>query len=262
MSNSTTNRPTSSVDMITALAHDLRNYMTPVYGNLDRIRRHAMAQEHEKEAQLATGAVRVLDQMLQLLNNVLDLARAEHGLLQLEREPIDLVALVSQMAELLTSDLHAIRVHAPAELYVWGDSARLRQAIHNLFANALNYSPPEAAVDVTVMVVEGRTGDVAQVLVRDYGMGISPELLPLLFKPFHAGPQSTGFGIGLSLASQIINAHGGTIKALAVDGPGACFAWTIPCMSTEQRTELEVRVFRTRAALRDLLRNDECSNSA
>lgn len=248
--------PATNIDMVAGLAHDLRNYMTSVYGNLDRIQRIATAQEHEKEAQLATSAIRILDQMLFLLNNVLDLLRANHGMLQLDFQPFDLVALVRQMAGLLTTDSHPVRVSAPAQLYVRGDVERLRQAIHNLLANALAYSPPGEPVDVTVTLSEGPSGHVARMRIRDYGPGIPPEQVSRLFKPFSPGPHSTGAGIGLSLASQIIIAHGGTIAVRPVEGHGACFEWTIPGSSEEQQAEFERRVQTVCRALHDLLQHE------
>ena len=216
----------SELDLVTILAHDLRNYVTPIYGLVGKIQKRAEAEGRNLDVRLAENSTRVLNQMLALVTNVLDLARAERGFLDLEIVPIDLCGLVRHMADLLAREHHSIRVCAPPVLLVRADGERLRQVLHNLLANALHYSPDLMPVEVLVGTRSNKHGSFAVVTVRDYGPGIPSEFL--LFQHFTPGPNSTGLGIGLCVAQQIAMAHGGELTVCAVEGPGACFELTIP----------------------------------
>lgn len=216
----------SDLDLVTILAHDLRNYITPVYGQVGKIQKRAEAEGRDGDVWLAKNSIRVLDQMVVLITNVLDLARTERGILDLSLVPVDVCGLAHQMASLLASDRHAITVNAPPYLVVRADGERLRQALHNLLANALHYSPQGKPVEMSISTRTDADKTLAVITVRDHGTGIPPEFM--LFQQFTPGPNSTGLGIGLCMTQQIAIAHGGNLTLRAVEGPGACFELIIP----------------------------------
>lgn len=219
----------SELDLVTILAHDLRNYLTPVYGQVGKMQKQAAAEGRDLDVRLANNSIRVLDQMLVLVTNVLDLARAERGILDLAFAPVNVCELARHMAGLLAHDHYTITINAPPKLEVRADGERLRQALHNLLANALHYSPERTPVEVSVGMRINARGSFAVLTVRDYGPGVPPELL--LFQQFTPGPNSTGLGIGLCMSQQIAVAHGGNLTVCTVEGPGACFELTIPVSS-------------------------------
>lgn len=216
----------SDLDLVTILAHDLRNYLTPVYGQVGKLQKRAEAEGRDFDVRLAKNSIRVLDQMVVLITNVLDLARTERGILDLSLMPVDMCGLVRHIASLLASDQHTINVSKPPYLIVRADGERLRQALHNLLANALHYSPEGKPVEISISTRTNSRGTFAVLTVRDYGPGIPPEFA--LFQQFTPGPNSTGLGIGLCVAQQIAIAHGGNLAARTIEGPGAYFELTIP----------------------------------
>ena len=106
------------------------------------------------------------------------------------------------------------------------DAARLQQVFVNLFSNAVEHAPKSPTVDVAVR----RTGAVAVVEIRDHGPGISASVLPLLFQPYSRLGQkrSTGLGLGLYIAREIVTAHGGTIEAESKLGDGTTIVVQLP----------------------------------
>jgi two-component system OmpR family sensor kinase len=112
-------------------------------------------------------------------------------------------------------------------LVLVADPDRLRQALENVLANALQHSPVGAAVGVAIVREQRSDGLWAVVSVQDQGPGIAPELLPRLFTRFAAGPQSVGLGLGLYLAHSIAAAHGGTLTVASTPGAGDCFQFAL-----------------------------------
>jgi signal transduction histidine kinase len=154
--------------------------------------------------------------------------------IQIRREPIDLGALVSEVADahhtLAQRKEQQIVLSRPKGLTVVGDQDRLAEAVDNLVSNAIKYSPKGAAIDVTV---ERRDGQ-ASVAVRDQGPGLSREDMSRLFGRFQRlSAQPTGgetsTGLGLSIAKRIVELHGGTIEAQSEgQGRGAVFEILLP----------------------------------
>jgi PAS domain S-box-containing protein len=167
----------------------------------------------------------VTDQMKVLVDNLLDMSRFERGVIQLDRQDIILQDLLSSVITLqqpeaeqknqtLTSELPV----PPMMLNV--DPPRLTQVITNLVVNAINYTPEGGAIVVRATP----DGDHVSIQVGDSGVGIPPEHLPHVFEPFYQGTNaSKGIGLGLSIAKEIIELHGGEISVESEVGKGTCF---------------------------------------
>src|SRR5439155_25229211 len=150
-----------------------------------------------------------------LVDGFLDLQRIEEGGLELKQELIDVVGLLREQEQLFVaqSSRHRLRCELPTDraLRVRGDPDRLTQVIGNLLSNAIKYSPEGGEVELSG---EGR-GDVVRVRVSDHGIGIPSEQQPRIFTKFFRGAAAErgipGTGLGLALAREIVEAHGGTI---------------------------------------------------
>jgi CheY-like chemotaxis protein len=163
--------------------------------------------------------------MARLVDDLLDVSRISRGQIALRTEPVDLAAAVARAVEisrpLIDARHHALTVEVPPEpLPVDGDLTRLAQVFANLLNNAAKYTPDGGRVGLTV----AHAGDTAEVRVRDTGVGIPPNLLPLVFDLFTQAERSLdraqgGLGIGLSLVKTLVELHGGTVEAHS-DGPG------------------------------------------
>lgn len=138
------------------------------------------------------------------------------------------VALVKEVSAALRAPGRTVEYSGPEELVVVADPDRLRQVVENLTANALKHSPPGLPVGLDVQWQVRPEGRWARLTVSDQGPGIAPELLDTLFERFARGPGSTGLGLGLYLARQIVLAHGGTLEVTSTPGAGTRFEVALP----------------------------------
>jgi two-component system OmpR family sensor kinase len=217
-------------ELVTVLAHDLSNYITPLKGRLDLMQHRARRLGDDKWVQDTEAASRALKRLHAIITDLLDVGRLEQGIFSISRQPIDLVTLVQEIAGVMHTQKLRVIVRAPDELRLEADPARLRQALENLVANALKHSPEGVPVDVGVESETRDDGEWAIVTVRDEGAGIAPDLIPRLFTRFGAGPGSTGLGLGLYLARSIAEAHGGTLAVNSTPGEGTSFRLSLPCV--------------------------------
>ena len=174
---------------------------------------------------------RQIDKMSRLVGQLLDTVRIHAGSFTLQLEDADLSALVREVAEEVgaISDQHTIVVTAPAELPARVDKLRLEQVLRNLLDNAVKFMPDGGQVDVHVQ----RLPRAAVITVRDRGVGVAPEHLGRLFERFYqAHPNRTGLGLGLYVARQIVERHGGTIHAEMPGDVGTRFVIDLPLPPT------------------------------
>jgi CheY-like chemotaxis protein len=160
-----------------------------------------------------------------MVDDLLDVSRITSGKVQLHRQPVDLRDVIARALELTQPalDERAITpaVRLPAEpVHVDGDPVRLTQVFCNLLNNAAKFSDAKGAIGVELSC----DGDAARVAVWDRGVGISAALLPHVFKPFVQGDSAMqrgagGVGLGLAIARNLVELHGGTIRADSA-GPG------------------------------------------
>ncbi len=220
-------------DAFLALAsHELRTPLTVVQGFLDLLmkglrsqRDPALLLHHAQHAQSGTYRLQ------RLVDDLLDVGRLQSGKLSLIHAPLDLGEVVAGAVEaaLALAGDYPVRLDAvPGPLPIVGDAQRLEQVLLNLLTNARVYAPG-ASVDVRVRRREGQV----EVEVQDYGPGITSEALPHLFTRFYqvaASAQGAGGGLGLGLyiAREIVEGHGGTIDVSSTAGQGATFRILLP----------------------------------
>lgn len=184
-----------------------------------RVAELAVADRHRNEL-----IERQVKHMSRLVGDLLDAARAQHGQIQLQREALDLRAVVEHAIEMMRPQFDArrqtLRVQLPeAPVVVDGDAARLEQVVGNILNNANKYTGENGCIDVTVDRSTQKTEQPGAVIrIRDNGEGIDSELLPRLFDLFTQADRSLahsqgGLGIGLSLVRTLVGLHGGSISA-------------------------------------------------
>jgi two-component system, OmpR family, sensor kinase len=221
-------RRTAAEEVITVLAHDLRNYIAPITGRLYLLRHRAETSNDRESLDHVGAALNGVAGLTGLITNLLDMARIERGIFSLDVEPCDLAVLARESAGALETPEHRIVVMASEPVLVAADPARLRQCLDNLMANAVSHSPRGAAVNVTLSRVDD-DGAWGQLEVIDEGPGVPPEVMPHLFERFATGRASEGgVGLGLYLANRIAKAHGGSLCAESPPGKGARFVLRVP----------------------------------
>ena len=220
-------RRATADELVTALAHDLGNYLVPLKARVDLLGRRGTQLGDEKISEHAREAQVALSRLQRMITAMLDVARLDQGLFSLTRRPVDLADLARETAAQV-GVRGEVQVRAPEDLIASVDPEALRQALENLLSNALKHSPDNVPVALEVQERETGDGKRAVIEVRDSGPGIPTELLPRLFDRFASGGASKGLGLGLYLARGIAEAHGGMLTADSKPGKGATFRLSLP----------------------------------
>lgn len=211
-------------------SHELRTPLTIMRGQIEVALSRPRAGD-EYRATLEAQAEQV-ERLIQLVNSLLTLARADAGQIPLQREPLDVPALVETSVEQLEPDAAArgvtLTVSGPPA-HVNADGTLLVQLLLNLLDNAVRHTPAGGVVETTWEV----HGGTLRLDVRDTGVGIAPEHLPRVFERFYRADQareraSGGVGIGLAICRWIAEAHGGTIGIESELGRGTTVTVTLP----------------------------------
>ena len=221
-------------ELVSNVSHELRTPLASVLGFSDLLLKRDLSEDDRRRYLEVIRAE--AGRLATLLNDLLDLQRIERGALELAREEFDLNELLSVQATLYSaqSALHEITFRpAPGSLVVDGDRDRLAQVLGNLLSNAIKYSPDGGDVEVRSAQVE----DDAWVWIRDHGLGVPREHQDRLFTKFFRGEAVrkrgiAGTGLGLVLAQQIVEAHGGVIGFESEEGLGSTFWIRIPAART------------------------------
>ena len=222
-------------DFLAAMSHELRTPLNSIIGFSELLMAPVGPPGARRALDVVDHAGHIHGagiQLLDLINEVLDLARVEAGRLQLVPERFDLSALASRTAEsmLPLASRRGISVDVPQgpPVEVDADPGRIRQVIYNVLSNAIKFSPDGGHVTVVVSESDGT----ARVAVTDQGPGIRPEERALVFEAFGQGAAgrgaNEGTGLGLALSRQLAEAHGGSIEVLSEPGHGSRFTLVLP----------------------------------
>jgi len=221
-------------DFLANVSHDLRTPLTSIQGFSQ-----AIAEGVASDPEAARRAAQIIHdetaRLHRMVESLLDLARLEAGQLELRRQSLALGDLLRGVGESLSvkareNQLHLMLAIPPDLPRVLGDGDRLAQVFTNLLDNAIKHTPPGGSVTLSAKAA----GSGVTVTVRDTGEGIPPDELSRIFERFYQVDKSrrrdrqTGLGLGLSIARQIVEAHGGTIKADSTVGQGSTFTVWLP----------------------------------
>ncbi len=223
---------------LAALAHELRNPLAAMLSSLE------LLEAAEGDAESIAVARRTMERqfahLMRLVDDLLDIERLSRGKIMLHKERVPLGSVIDAALEssrsLLAAYDHTITTSVPdAGVYVIADRVRLRQVVTNVLHNAAKFTPPRGKIELSAAVEDGQ----AVVRVRDTGQGMSEEILPRIFDYFvQEEPTSEahrlGLGVGLALARQLIELHGGTIEASSGGrGKGSQFTISVPLASEQ-----------------------------
>jgi signal transduction histidine kinase len=228
-------------EFIGIAAHELRTPMAAVRGfaqtlALQTARGHGPALDDWQQE-----AIEAIDQattrLVELTDDLLDVTRLQGGRLELRLEPSDLAALARRVAARLqvTSERHTLSVSAtPEHVVALVDSARLEQVLGNLITNAIKYSPQGGPIEVGVRA--DREAGMAEVCVRDHGIGIPADQRSRIFGRFARADNArdrgiTGTGLGLYLSRELVERQGGRIWFASAEGQGSTFFFTAPLLA-------------------------------
>jgi signal transduction histidine kinase len=221
-------------DLLANVSHELKTPLTSIQGFSQALEEDAIAAPDERRQ-----AARIINEetqrMRQLVDDLIDLSRLESGQAVMQRERIDLAGLLRVCAGRFAWQLRdadaAIQLELPALPSIEGDGRRLEQAFTNLIDNAVRHTPKGGSITVRAAAQNGAV----RVAVHNTGSYIPPDELPRIFERFfQADPSRTrgkGAGLGLAIASEVVQAHRGAISASSDQQDGTEFVVTLPLAS-------------------------------
>ena len=242
-------------EFLAVLSHELRTPLNPILGWAKLLQ--APQLNPEKLQMGLTTIERNAKQQVQLIDDLLDISRIIRGKIALNFTMVNLVEPIEAALETvrLAAEAKGIQLQVvlePAVGQVRGDASRLQQVVWNLLSNAVKFTPSGGRVTVRLEQVPGATpmpAAYAQISVSDNGKGIQPDFLPHVFELFRQQDSSTtrsfgGLGLGLAIARQVVEAHGGTITVASTgEGQGASFTVQLPLISSPMASPSDAREF-------------------
>jgi signal transduction histidine kinase/DNA-binding response OmpR family regulator len=221
------------------VSHEFRTPLTLTIGPLEDLISGLHGTPTRQMTEELDLALRNARRLLRLVNQILDIAKLEAGHMKLEAERADLTALLNNVALSFSSLAErgrvAFQIEIPAEpLWLYIDTDLQEKVFTNLLSNAFKFTPEGGTVrlEVDARRADGETGEV-DIIVKDNGPGIAAEQVAHIFDRFYQADKSSlwqpGTGIGLSLAKELVELHGGHIKVETQEGFGSTFTVTLRC---------------------------------
>ncbi len=220
-------------EFLAMLAHELRNPLAPITTGAQLLELFAHDEQRVRKASKIIS--RQAAHMVELVDDLLDVSRVTRGLIELQKDDIDIklviAAAIEQARPLIEARSHEfVSRMASSHVLVHGDSTRLVQAFVNVLNNAAKYTPAGGQITLAMEVDH----DFVTICVDDNGVGMKPELLPKVFDLFSQGERTPdraqgGLGLGLALVRSIVEMHGGRVQARSAGlGKGSTLVVELP----------------------------------
>lgn len=221
-------------DFVSMVSHEIRGPMNSLLMQIQIILDGLAGEVTDKQREILERASGKIRNLTRMVSELLDLARIEAGLIASEKEEMDIRRLLEEQVAFhgpaAAAAGIALELAALPELpAIQANPQGMEEVFTNLITNAIKYSPPDSAIDVSASVEDGYLA----VTVRDTGFGIPEEDLEEIFTRFYRVKDSNtreihGTGLGLAIVRSIVNAHHGSIKVESKPGQGSAFTVTLP----------------------------------
>jgi two-component system, sensor histidine kinase and response regulator len=228
----------AKAEFLANMSHEIRTPMNGVIRMLDLLSMEQIAPDAQSMLQTARSSA---DALLNLINDVLDFSKIDAGRLTLEKIDVELRPLAEEVATLFSKQASAkgvelaCLVHNDVPTVMGGDPMRLRQVMANLVGNAVKFTNSgEVSLGIHCRESPAPNGIVTvQIVIRDTGIGMTPEVTERLFEAFTQADSSTtrkygGTGLGLAITRNLVDAMGGTIEVRSEPGEGSVFSIFVP----------------------------------
>ena len=240
-------------EFLATLSHELRTPLNAILGWTQLLRGRGAVEPAD-----FSRAMEIIERnaraQVRLIDDLLDLSRIMSGRFRLDVQQVSLVDIVRSALDSIEPTAHtkAVRLESvldPQSVIVAGDPARLQQVFWNLLSNAVKFTPKGGKVQVLLQRVNSHI----EFCVSDTGIGIPASFLPHVFERFSQKDSSThraygGLGLGLAIAKQLVDLHGGSIQAKSMgEGHGATFVVTLPLIILGKEEDRAGRVHPTAA---------------
>jgi CheY-like chemotaxis protein len=222
-------------EFLANMSHELRTPLNAIIGFSELMHDAKVGPVSAQHKEFLGDILASARHLLQLINDVLDLAKVEAGKMEFRPEPVDLARVVTEVQDVLRTLMAKKRIHVQSEIdltltHIVTDPGKLKQVLYNYLSNALKFTPDEGRVTVRVMP-EG--SEAFRLEVEDTGIGIRREDQGRLFVEFQQLDASTakkhpGTGLGLALTKRIVEAQGGRVGVRSTPGEGSVFFAILP----------------------------------
>lgn len=216
---------------ISMASHELRNPLTALKLQTTLLHRQLSRQDSVDKAPALASMETQIHKITRLVEELLDVSKIRAGKLEYVWGPVDLDAMLREIAETMqqTHPGHTIMVRGAAQVSLLGDRDRLGQVLTNLLSNAIKYSPDSPTIEMDLST----SPETVTIQVRDHGLGIPREQRDKIFDRFYraTNPRQktiSGLGMGLYIVAEIVKQHGGTITVDSTIGGGSTFTVTLP----------------------------------
>jgi len=221
-------------NLITMVSHQMKSPVVAILQYFEVILAGMAGEVGKKQVHMLRRARERLRGLLNLINDWLDIARMNKGIITDSLQPLAIKNLVGKLISFFKPSAQEMQISLSLEPasenpLVQGEGETLEQVFSNLISNAVKYNRPGGTAIVTIKDED----ESVVVEVRDTGIGIAPEHLPFIFDQFYRvnrkeSQKTKGTGLGLSIAKKIIEAHGGSIQVVSEPGKGSTFTVTLP----------------------------------
>ena len=222
-------------EFLANMSHEIRTPMNGLIGMLNLLQKTEQTEKQKSYTETATVSA---DALLSVINNILDFSKIEAGRIELEQVEFEVRQLVENVSKLFAGRAFAKNVelvslvHHNVPRLLVGDMARLRQILMNLVGNAVKFTEAGEVVVRATLISEIHEEATVRFSVHDTGIGIAPEELKRLFRPFMQADSSTtrrygGTGLGLAICSQLVELMGGQTNVKSTPGKGSTFSFTV-----------------------------------
>ena len=224
----------SKSEFLANMSHELRTPLNAIIGFSDVMRNQMLGELPPRYVEYAADIHRSGQHLLDLINDVLNMARIDTGKLELDRTAIEANALVADVVKTIEQKAREaglkIWVEIPALPPVDADKRAIKQVLLNLLSNSIKFTLPGGQITVS-----GRTEhDLVSLTIRDTGIGIAEQDLPRITKPFEriepatSGKRKGGTGLGLAISKALVAMHGGELRVESELGAGTTVTFTLP----------------------------------
>ena len=224
---------------LSTLAHDIRTPLGAIDGYCTILQDGMQGPVNDRQRE-TLGRIRMSGQhLLGLLDNVMDMARINAGVVHIDVAPVRLIDVTREACHMLIPAAEAkfqtLEIREVSSVVINADQSRLRQVLINLIGNAVKFTPEDGRVTVATTSIKASDGDWGEVRVADTGPGIPPSELAAIFTPYYRAASAArvpGVGLGLAIAHALIEQMGGTLTVESDLNAGTTFIARLPAVPT------------------------------
>ena len=233
-------------EFLANMSHELRTPLNAILGMTEGLQETAFGSINEPQRKALQTIERSSSHLLELINDILDVAKIEAGQITLECHPVSVTHLCQSSLTFIKQQMFQKRIQLELKLPtplpdLLVDERRIRQVLINLLNNAVKFTPEGGQICLEVSPAPERSSPPRlRIAVTDTGIGIAPENLKKLFQPFiqidsALNRQYEGTGLGLALVKRLVDLHGGSVGLTSAIGVGSCFTIDLPCAPVSTR---------------------------